>query len=497
MKSFVVRGVPAAMQRDGWWLAAPPRVQRPEIRQTDRPWLRPLLLVALIALGDILLWDVQAGLSLAVFAVALVLAALSLVRPGMPARRLVLIAMLTLLAVLPVIELVQPLSVLILAAGLSLALTLVAGVPYGGLCRGAVRFWGVGFGQVARDVAGGAKKLRTPGRAVGQGRTLLAGWALPAGFGMLFLILFAQANPLLSGLINGVVPNSVTVPDLSRFAFWGLLALTGWPCLILWRLKEQLRADTRLSLQMPAFAVVNGRAVLRSLLLFNVMFAAQTVSDVAVLAGGALPDGISLAAYAHRGAYPLLATALLAGVFTLIAKPFCAQNPLVRSLLLIWIVQTLALVLGSVVRLDTYVDVYGLTRLRLAAFVWMGLVAAGLCVTWVQVRDDRSVSWMLSRVGALGACVVYLCALISFDRIIATHNLTHHVQIDTAYLCQLGEAATPAITRHSGLTRAAFCPGMSARNTRIFYPDDVREWGFRNWRVRRSLASVIGEGPRQ
>ena len=61
-------------------------------------------------------------------------------------------------------------------------------------------------------------------------------------------------------------------------------------------------------------------AILRSLIVFNLMFAVQTMLDAAYLWGGvALPDGMSYASYAHRGAYPLIVTALLAAGFVLVA----------------------------------------------------------------------------------------------------------------------------------------------------------------------------------
>ena len=54
--------------------------------------------------------------------------------------------------------------------------------------------------------------------------------------------------------------------------------------------------------------------------MFNALFAVQTVLDLAYLWGGVrLPDGMTYADYAHRGAYPLIATALLAAAFVLAA----------------------------------------------------------------------------------------------------------------------------------------------------------------------------------
>ena len=53
--------------------------------------------------------------------------------------------------------------------------------------------------------------------------------------------------------------------------------------------------------------------------MFNALFAVQTVLDLTYLWGGvALPDGMTYATYAHRGAYPLIVTALLAAGFVLV-----------------------------------------------------------------------------------------------------------------------------------------------------------------------------------
>ena len=51
-----------------------------------------------------------------------------------------------------------------------------------------------------------------------------------------------------------------------------------------------------------------------SFLALNALFALQTAMDMTYLWGGvALPDRMTYASYAHRGAYPLIVTALLAG----------------------------------------------------------------------------------------------------------------------------------------------------------------------------------------
>ena len=54
------------------------------------------------------------------------------------------------------------------------------------------------------------------------------------------------------------------------------------------------------------------------------------------------------------------------------------DSPLLRNLVYLWIAQNVMLFVSSMLRLDLYVEEYALTELRLAAGVWMGLVAVGL-----------------------------------------------------------------------------------------------------------------------
>ena len=49
---------------------------------------------------------------------------------------------------------------------------------------------------------------------------------------------------------------------------------------------------------------------------------------------------------------------------------------MIRPLVLIFIAQNILLVISSIFRLDLYVAQYSLTYWRLAAFIWMGLVAS-------------------------------------------------------------------------------------------------------------------------
>jgi len=208
--------------------------------------------------------------------------------------------------------------------------------------------------------------------------------------------------------------------------------------------------------------------------------ALQTLLDARYLWTGTAPAGMTLATYAHRGAYPLLATALLAGAFALAARPWLAERPLLKPLLLLWLAQNVLLTLSALYRLDLYVGAFGLTYLRAHAAIWMALVAAGLALTLTQIALQRSNGWLLIRCTVLGAATLYTCAFINFADIIVRVNLAEN-EIDVYYLCELGPTAAAAIP--------ASIPGEENIPCVITPPQITgwRDWGFRNWRVLHTL----------
>ena len=168
--------------------------------------------------------------------------------------------------------------------------------------------------------------------------------------------------------------------------------------------------------------------ILRSLILFNLLFAVQTVLDVIYLWGNAaLPADITYAAYAHRGAYPLIVTALLAAGFVLIAmKPGgpAERSPVIRPLVYLWVAQNVMLVISSILRLDLYVQIYLLTYWRIAAFVWMLLVAIGLVLIVARIALRRSDEWLIRANLITLISTLYICSLVNFAAIIADYNVS-------------------------------------------------------------------------
>ena len=216
----------------------------------------------------------------------------------------------------------------------------------------------------------------------------------------------------------------------------------------------------------------------------------------------ALPADITYAAYAHRGAYPLIVTALLAAGFVLIAmKPGgpAEQSKVIRPLVYLWVAQNVMLVVSSILRLDLYVQIYLLTYWRIAAFIWMLLVAIGLVLIVARIALRRSDEWLIRANLITLTGTLYICSLVNFAAIIADYNVTHSreasgkgVSIDMHYLSLLGPQALPALDRAFQL-RGVDTSLVSHRNCLVErLRQDMaswRAWSFRNWRLQRYIAA--------
>lgn len=474
---LVIRGVPPSLAMDGWWLSGdigrPPPATSPS--GTARRIPPALALLALIALGDYLFWDRDLGLSVVVFALATFLIAAT---DRMPGKALFKPLALLILGALPALDYVQALSLAFLIGALILSLVWVRAphadlhhiLPNGfGFCARfprrilslprAVINWPSSAHDPASDIK---NHLRLWGR----------NWAFPLGGALVFAALLIKANPVFEHLLT---PDLELDNFLPRLMLWLGLAFLVWPFL------ETAPLSRRQTLRRPALPSLglNRDSVWRALIVFNLLIAVQTGLDLSILVGGAdLPTGMSHATYAHRGAYPLLATALLAGCFALIARPFLDENRFLRPLMVLWLVQNVALCGAALLRLDLYVDAYGLTYLRLHAQIWMLVVACCLAFAIWQVAFRRSNSWLMARAATLGLAVLYGASFVNFAHIIAARNLTM-AEPDYYYICSLGPM--------TGITGAELDPlpyGPAAlcgttTDTDLYW----QEWGFRKWRM--------------
>lgn len=292
----------------------------------------------------------------------------------------------------------------------------------------------------------------------------LSGWAIPILLSAVFVVIFATANPIFEWILVQLDPR-VFLPLIEplRVGFWVIAAMVIWPFL---RLGRSARPASELEWgweweraeAVEARGLFGSRAILRSLVAFNLIFAMQTATDLGHFSGGLkLPEGMTPAEFAHRGAYPLMAAALVAAGFVLMALRDGVEDldRRLRGLLLLFVAQGLLLVVTSIFRLKLYVAAYSLTQWRLAAFVWMGFVAYGFGTILVRIFTRRSNRWLKNVNAAAIVVALWGWSLIDDVGIIARWNLSHAAaftqsgsRLDIAYLQSLGVRIVPALDEH-------------------------------------------------
>lgn len=491
-------------------------------------WLTTQLGAAalLIALADALFYGHRLGISLALFLAVLAGASACLNRVrAEPARRW-RAAILLAAGLLPIVEDMNWLSVaiaLLATAVCARTLTEARDLHWQEHLRAALRLPFSGIFRLLGDLSRASRYRMRRGQRTGILAGLL-GWTVPLLLCAVFIMLFVSANPLLESWLSRIdIVALITQLVSGRSIFWAVTLCLIWPLMRIRSLRNRKRvrpASAATVATLHPLDPLSNRTVRRSLVLFNALFAVQTAMDIAYLWGGAsLPNGMSHAAYAHRGAYPLVVTALLAAAFVLIAmRPSGSgeRDPRIRPLILAWVGQNILLVLSALLRLDLYVEAYSLTALRIAAFVWMLLVMTGLVLILVQVLSRKSTGWLVSANALALALTLYAYSFVDTAVVIANFNFRHSYEmrgegqpIDIAYLFSLGPSIIPAVDRYTPRIAAAghtapqsrWAPWAGGGQTVASRRNDLvqyhlrtqtgwRSWSFRGWRLSRYLANT-------
>ncbi|MES2445311.1 MAG: DUF4173 domain-containing protein [Pseudomonadota bacterium] len=332
---------------------------------------------------------------------------------------------------------------------------------------------------------------------------------LPVVGGAMFLALFASANPLIADVFNRItIPSPVSsIPHLIVFAF----VLFGvWPSLRPHpRVTGTELGAVSLEGLMPSFPAAT---VALSLLTFNAVFALQNVLDIIFLWSGArLPGTITMADYAHRGAYSLIATVLVSALFVLTvlrAGSPAARNPAIRLLVALWIAQNLLLVASSILRTLDYIDSYSLTVMRIAALGWMGLVGVGLVLICWRLLAGRSAAWLINANAlAAGLALAAACA-VDLPAVAAGWNVRHAREaggpgqpIDLCYLRSQGPSALlPLIELETRVTDPGLRDRVRAIREEVMAVavEAQSDWHAWTWRGARRLAAAqaaLGPNP--
>ncbi len=308
--------------------------------------------------------------------------------------------------------------------------------------------------------------------------------ALPLIGGSLFVALFATANPVIAQVLA-----AIQLPSILQMLVWALVAACLWPSLRPHSLTTRLAA--RLPDPEPILPGTSLPSVLIALALFNAIFAVQNALDIVVLwSGGPLPAGMTQTEYVHRGAYPLIVTALIAGVMALaMLRPGSAseRHPWARRMVVLWVAQNLILVASSAWRTIDYIGTEMMTGLRFAALAWMALVALGLVLICWRILTGRSARWLINWNALAAFVVLAVCSFLDPGAIAAAWNVRHQPprQVDLCYLAGLGdEALMPLLDLEHRPMDAATRDRIRHVRTQTYADLSARQSSWTHWTAR-------------
>ena len=473
------------------------------------PFKAKAIVAAILALlADWLFFGYLPGISLAIFAVILAIGISICYRSARSFKINLQAGLVLMVSILPVMEELNYLSFAIAIAGMAIfsllmtsTLTSLSTLNWQPLSQLLV------FGLFRLPVDWQRERKKSV-RDVGKSKKTLdmKSWIVQLIFGSTFLLLFTTANPVIEQFLVRIfsinIDWQILIEYLKHLLMWGFFLSASWA--FLQPYKNYLPFQK--SKQTKAADVSEGKlentlfgekAIFRSLVLFNMMFAIHTLSDALYLWGDAtLPVGLTYAQYAYRGTYALMAAAFLAGGFVLAAmRPSGVgiKFGTIRLLVYVWIAQTIIIIVSTIFRLELYVSFYALTYTRLAGFIWIALVGVGLLTIVTQIFFRKNNTWLIRSNIISVVVTLYLCSLTNFNYIIADFNVNNSQEItgkglrlDRAYLKKLYPQAIYAENKFYRLMTIK-SPGytnMKVLSAGSSKPANWRSWGYREWRLR-------------
>lgn len=288
----------------------------------------------------------------------------------------------------------------------------------------------LGHAVACRDVS------RRPGRQPFPVKIVV----IPIAVTVLFVLVFAAANPVISGEFSKwwerVLDVMLRLSDyinVWRFLFW-----CGWMLVFAALIRPVVRSDfvdllakldTRLEpCDVDRRVEVNFLAALVTLVSVNVLFLAYNCMDAVYLYFKAtLPAGITWTAYTHAGCgwltFGLFLSTVVLGVIFWNELNFHARSPMLKTLGCIWIAQNAVLAVGTLRRIHMYIDYSGLTHLLLTGVYGSILVMAGLGIMAMKVYGNRNAIWLLRRYVAAFAFGLMALVLTPHGLVCARYNV--------------------------------------------------------------------------
>lgn len=294
---------------------------------------------------------------------------------------------------------------------------------------------------------------------------------VPLLVAVVFLIIYAIANPKLAGMLGDFGEWINHLFEDFPFARIGFISLG---CLIaigaLWKFPglgtenwEGMQMDdlVRKKLGKKKFTIglrKEFRAGIFLLLLLNALGLLVNSIDISwIWFNFKIEPGMNLSQLVHEGTWMLILSILLAMavVFVLFRGNlnYFSQNKPLRVLAYVWLVQNTLMVVSVAIRNFHYMDYHGLAYKRIGVYFFLLLVLFGLAMVAWKITYRKSFFFVIrTNSWATFAIMLLLCSF-NWDMVIARYNIAHSekIDLDRTFLLSLSDKALPILLEHEDL----------------------------------------------
>ncbi len=374
-------------------------------------------------------------------------------------------------------------------------------------------------------LVGAARAIDRTRPTVQLRRESVPSWFAPVGrgliigvpLGLIFVVLFASADPIFRDAIADVLGFRVDLGDLPGRVLFTLAAawlLAGAISVAATGLPDMERTSLGAAARTGPLAVGRWIGVPEALVILAVIdlvVGGFVAFQVAYLFGGLdtlQAAGITYAEYARRGFFELVAAACLALSVVVVLEAMVERRtrPYVATLVVLIALTGLVLVSASL-RLSLYQAAYGWTELRLYVLAAIATMGAGLVVMMGLVLTDLS-RWLGHAVAILGLVSLVGLNAIAPAAFVAARNIERvvdaslvppdgHSGLDAEYLALLPDDAIPvmveALPRLPDLERGEVLELLRQRRSELESEAAYRSpfaWNLGRERARAALSTV-------
>ncbi len=309
---------------------------------------------------------------------------------------------------------------------------------------------------------------------------------------LIFTAVFAAGNPLFANFLESLTNRASNVWDIIdltpvRIFLWGMIATVALGIFHGTPAPEQPRWWTRTLPRVPRpdfnLAALQSAAIL--IALNGLFFVVNTLDGLHLWKHHTLPVGIHRSELVHAGVNASMLAVLLSAI--IIAGIFQQDDRVITRRWLkwishIWVLQNLALIASSFLRLKFYTQDYMLTEKRIYAGCFLVLVAVGFLLLVWFVAKRKSLNWLLGSNALATLLMFYAVQFPNVAGIVADYNIAksqrENRSLDIAYITSLGPGAWPSL-----LALAADEKNSNSREARNYLELLAESAGTTDWRA--------------